>query len=76
MSQQEMQQEIERLRRELANVREDRNQLHKMLCSMIPIDRTEITPEEFAELVKNAKPVDELMRDLLPPHLYDIVMKD
>ena len=75
MNEQEMRQEIERLRRELAEVREDRNNLHKMLCSMIPVDRTEITQEEFERAIQNAKTVDELFRDLLPADLYEVVMR-
>jgi hypothetical protein len=73
MTEQEMLQEIDRLRRELAQVREDRNNLHKMLCTMIPIDRTEITPEEFDKLIKTAKNVDDLLRDILPQDLRELV---
>ena len=38
MGEQEMLLEIERLRRELAAVREDRNHLHKALCQMLPFE--------------------------------------
>jgi hypothetical protein len=76
MNEQEMREEIDRLRRELAEVREDRNSLHKTLCSMIPIDRTEITPEEFEALAKSARSVDELLRDILPPDLQKLVLDD
>jgi hypothetical protein len=73
MSEQEMLQEINRLRRELAEVREDRNSLHKTLCGMLPVDRTEITPEEFEEIRRRARPVDEVLRDLLPPDMHFLI---
>jgi SMC interacting uncharacterized protein involved in chromosome segregation len=70
---QQMAQEIEQLRRELAELRKDRDSLHKHLCSMIPVDRTEITPEQFEEMAKRARTVDEVLRDLLPPDFYEEV---
>jgi hypothetical protein len=65
--------EIERLRRELDKVREDRNNLHKWLCDIIPIDRTEITPEEFEEIKKNARDLEDVLRDLLPPEQHHLI---
>jgi hypothetical protein len=76
MSEQELLRKIERLQRELDEVREDRNSLHKTLCSMLPVDRTEITPEDFDRILKNAKPVDELLRDILPPDMHKLVLGD
>lgn len=73
MNEQEMQQEIERLRRELADVREDRNSLHQMLCSMIPVEEMDMTPEQFEEIRNRARPVDEVLRDLFPPALHHLI---
>ena len=73
MNDREMLLEIERLRRELAAVREDRNSLHKMLCSMIPVEETEITPEQFEEIKRNARDVGEVLRDLFPPDLHHLI---
>jgi len=73
MNEQEMMYEIERLRRELAVEREERKNLHKVLCSMIPVDRTEISTEEFEEHRNNARPVDEWLRDLLPPDMHHLI---
>ena len=76
MKEQEMLNEIERLHRELAEVREERNNLYKMLCDMIPIDRTEITPEQFNQIIKNARSINDVLRDIIPVDLHEIVLKD
>lgn len=73
MTEQEMLQEIERLRRELADVQKDRNQLHKTLCSILPVEETEITPKQFEELRKSARDPAEVLRDLFPADLRHLI---
>ncbi|MBI2808155.1 MAG: hypothetical protein HYX68_24480 [Planctomycetes bacterium] len=73
MNEQEMREEIERLRRELAEVRADRNSLHKIVCSMIPVEEMDMTPEQFETIKNAARPVSEVLRDLLPPTLHHLI---
>lgn len=63
MSEQEMLQEIERLRRELAKVREDRNHLHKALCQMLPFEEIQWTAEEMREMLEKNVTILDLLED-------------
>ena len=60
----------------MAAVTKSRDNLREMVCTLMPIDKTEITPEEFEVFIKNARTVDELMRDILPPELQKLVLDD
>jgi hypothetical protein len=76
MSEQDMAQEIVRLKRELEAANKSRERWREMLCAFIPIDKTEITPEEFERMKKTAKPVDELLREILPPEMHAAIHED
>ena len=72
MSEKEMAQEIERLRHELVEVTRSRDRLREMICKLWPVP--EITPEEFERMLKNARPVDEVLRDIIPPDLHEEIL--
>lgn len=63
MSEQEMLQEIERLRRELAKVREDRNHLHKTLCQMLPVEEIQLTEEDLRKMREEGATIVDLLHD-------------
>ena len=63
MSEQEMLPEIERLRRELAEVRADRNHLHRALCQMLPFEEVHWTPEEVRERLEKNVTILDLLED-------------
>ena len=63
MNEKEMLQEIDRLRRELAEVREDRNNLHKMLCRMIPVEEIQLTEEDLRKMREEDVTIVDLLRD-------------
>ena len=73
MSEHEMQQEMERLRRELADVRRDRDHLHKMVCDLLPVEKLEITPEEFERIKTEARDPAEVLRELFPADLHHLI---
>ena len=63
MNEQEMLQEIERLRRELAAVREDRDHLHKALCQMLPFEEIHWTAEELRQRLEKNVTILDLLED-------------
>ena len=74
MSENEMRQEIDRLRGELADIRADRDRLHKTLCRVLPFEPVEITPEQLAEIARRARPVQEALRDLFPVESHRFIL--
>jgi hypothetical protein len=63
MNEQEMREEIERLRREVAEVREDRDQLHKMLCGMLPFEEIQLTEEDLKDMREKNVTIIDLLQD-------------
>ena len=43
---------------------------------MLPVDRTEITPEEFEEIRRRAGPVHEVLRDIMPPDMHYLISEN
>jgi hypothetical protein len=63
MNEQELRAENERLRRELAGIREDRDQLHKMVCGMLPLDEMDLTEDELKEMREKNVTILDLLHD-------------
>jgi len=75
MNEQEMQQEIERLRRELAEMTKSRNRLCDWFCQFNGFKP--LSEEEIEELKKMpGRTVDELMRDILPADMHHLVLDE
>ena len=66
MTEQEMVQEIDRLRRELAETRKERDYFHKVICHSIPVDPPEVMEEKIREMMKHPMyTIDDIIQDLL-----------
>ncbi len=72
MSENEMAQEIERLREELAEMTKSRDRLCTWLCQAMRL--APMTNEELEEMRdRPGKDVQELLRDLMPPEMHDLI---
>ena len=66
MSEHDMRQEIERLRRELAEVREERERLHKTARHMLLAAQFPLTDDEIEQMKQVSPASREILRSLLP----------
>ncbi len=65
MNEQEMQQEIERLRRELADVTKSRDRLREMICDILPMDSPEVTEALVLEMMEQpAQGIEDIIAEL------------
>jgi hypothetical protein len=65
MSEQEMLQEIERLRRELADMTKSRDRLREMIYAIVPLDSPDVTEELILEMMQQpAQGIDDIIADL------------
>jgi hypothetical protein len=72
MSEQEMMQENERLKRELAAMTTSRERLMSWFCQAMQLEP--VTDQEIKEAMsREATPIDELLRELLPPDMYYLI---
>jgi hypothetical protein len=76
MSEKEMLQEIERLRRELAEANESRNRLREMICAILPVDPPDVTEKLVLEMMQQpAQGIEDIIADLRrdePPQGHQI----
>jgi hypothetical protein len=65
MDEQEVRQEIERLRRELADVTKSRDRLREMICDILPVDSPEVMEALVLEMMAQpARGIEDIIADL------------
>ncbi len=74
MTQQQIPQEIKRLRRELAKVREENTGYRKIILEMMPEEKYEITEEDLKAFLDRSS-VIELINELAPKADKSVAVK-